>query len=165
MPRSRILTIYALLIAFALGAGMLIANFFGSTEVLPSGYATVVDGTSSVTETVSTSPSVEPTPVASITPLPAALTASTSVATTLALETPTPEPPTSEPTAEPPTATSEQPTAPPDAGYVEYTVQKGDTLKSIAEANGVTIQDILAMNQIENPDSLTVGTVLRIPTV
>ncbi len=46
---------------------------------------------------------------------------------------------------------------------IEYTVQKGDTLKSIAEAHGVTIRDILALNQIENPDSLNVGTVLRIP--
>jgi hypothetical protein len=40
MPRSRIFGIYALLIIFALGAGLLVARLFGSSAALPSGYAT-----------------------------------------------------------------------------------------------------------------------------
>jgi LysM repeat protein len=162
MPRSRTLTIYALLFAFALGAGILVANFFGSTDVLPSGYSASPVATTVSTEVVSTPTTVTPTVVVSPSPEPEAALSPTESPTLLATEAPSAQP-TAEPTAEPPTATAEQPTVVPEATMIEYTVQKGDTLKSIAEAHGVTIRDILALNQIENPDSLNVGTVLRIP--
>ena len=42
-------------------------------------------------------------------------------------------------------------------------MQKGDILKNLAQAYGVTIKQILAINTIENPDSLTIGEVIRIP--
>ena len=48
-------------------------------------------------------------------------------------------------------------------GYVEYTVQKGDILGRIAQKYDVSVREILAINDIANPDSLTVGQVLRIP--
>jgi len=48
--------------------------------------------------------------------------------------------------------------------YIEYTVQRGDTLFAIARLYNVTAEDILAVNTIANPASLTVGQVLRIPT-
>ena len=51
------------------------------------------------------------------------------------------------------------------ATYIEYTVQKGDLLNSIAKRYNVTAKDILAINQISNADSLTVGQVIRIPKV
>jgi LysM repeat protein len=64
-------------------------------------------------------------------------------------------PPTLPPTEAPaPTAAAE---------YVEYTVQRGDSLKLIAQRYGVTVRDIIAVNQIPNPDSLNVGSVVRIP--
>ena len=47
--------------------------------------------------------------------------------------------------------------------YVDYTVQKGDILKLIAQKYGVTVAEILAVNQIANPDSLNVGSVIHIP--
>jgi len=50
-----------------------------------------------------------------------------------------------------------------DAPYVAYVVQRGDTLYAIARRFGVSIDDILAVNDIRNPASLTVGQPLRIP--
>lgn len=47
--------------------------------------------------------------------------------------------------------------------FVYYTVQQGDTLSTIAEEFGVTVEDILAANDLENPDALSVGDVLGIP--
>ena len=169
MPRSRMFAIYGCLAVFALGAGLLVARLFGTSATLPSGYATPVAAASqpateppaptapSAGQVAAATPNVAPTPTSGA----------------AALATPTAEPPTvpPAPTAEPPTAelapTAEPPTVPPAptaaADYVEYTVQRGDSLKSIAAKFGVTIRDIIAVNQIPNPDSLTVGSVLRIP--
>ena len=44
-----------------------------------------------------------------------------------------------------------------------YTVQAGDTLSAIAVRFGVTIDDLMAANQITNPDSIFEGQELRIP--
>ena len=44
-----------------------------------------------------------------------------------------------------------------------YTVQPGDTLSAIAVAYGVSINDLMAANQISDPDSIFVGQELRIP--
>ncbi len=44
-----------------------------------------------------------------------------------------------------------------------YTVQEGDTLSGIAQRFGVSPQDILAVNNIPNPDQLVPGHVLFIP--
>ncbi|HUF38923.1 MAG TPA: LysM peptidoglycan-binding domain-containing protein [Anaerolineales bacterium] len=44
-----------------------------------------------------------------------------------------------------------------------YTVQPGDTLLRIAQRYGVTIEQIIAQNDLENPDLLEVGQVLVIP--
>lgn len=46
-----------------------------------------------------------------------------------------------------------------------YTVQGGDTLSSIARAHGVTVQAIVAANNITNPNFISVGQVLVIPGV
>ncbi len=50
-----------------------------------------------------------------------------------------------------------------DAPYVVYVVQRGDTLYAIARRFGAPVDDILAVNDIRNPASLTVGQTLRIP--
>ncbi len=44
-----------------------------------------------------------------------------------------------------------------------YTVKAGDTLGAIAQRNGTTVQAIVALNKIEKPDVLTVGSKLKIP--
>jgi HlyD family secretion protein len=76
--------------------------------------------------------------------------------TTRPIATPTPP---AQPTAPLASAspTSSSPTT------LEYRVQEGDILKAIAQRYGVTVQEIMAINQIENPDSLRVGEILRIP--
>ena len=45
----------------------------------------------------------------------------------------------------------------------EYTVQKGDTLYSIAHEFGVRLDVLLTINGIEDPTALGVGTVIKIP--
>jgi LysM repeat protein len=69
---------------------------------------------------------------------------------------PTPATAASAPTAVPPTQ------APTPAPLV-YTVRDGDTLSSIAQTYGVSVQDIIAANSLANPDMLTVGQQLAIP--
>lgn len=44
-----------------------------------------------------------------------------------------------------------------------YIVQSGDTINTIAIRFGISAQDLIAVNQISNPDLLTIGTPLRIP--
>jgi LysM repeat protein len=58
-----------------------------------------------------------------------------------------------------PTAPLSTTTGPP----VRYEVMQGDTLTSIAEQFGVTTKAILAINTLDNPDSLTEGQRLMIP--
>jgi LysM repeat protein len=47
--------------------------------------------------------------------------------------------------------------------WPEYTVASGDTLSSIAERSGSTIDALAAANCMANPNSLTVGQKLRVP--
>ncbi len=44
-----------------------------------------------------------------------------------------------------------------------YTVRGGDTLSGIAQAAGTTLDALLRLNEITNPDSLFVGQVLQLP--
>jgi peptidoglycan/xylan/chitin deacetylase (PgdA/CDA1 family) len=53
------------------------------------------------------------------------------------------------------------PTLPP--GTIEYTVGRGDTLFSIAQKYGTTVEAIVELNGIEDPDEIEVGQVLLIP--
>jgi LysM repeat protein len=46
---------------------------------------------------------------------------------------------------------------------VSYTVQRGDTLSSIAQRHGARIQDIVNANRITDPTRVQVGQVLFIP--
>lgn len=68
-------------------------------------------------------------------------------------------PPTPVPTATAlPTPT---PTPIPTEGV--YVVQAGDTLKAIAERFNTTMEELIEVNQIENPHALSVGQILIIP--
>ncbi|MGH8945262.1 MAG: LysM peptidoglycan-binding domain-containing protein [Acidimicrobiia bacterium] len=46
---------------------------------------------------------------------------------------------------------------------VDYTVERGDTLKGIADDHGVTLSDLLAANTIPNPDLIYPGQKILIP--
>lgn len=49
------------------------------------------------------------------------------------------------------------------SGFESYTVQSGDTLFSIAQRNGTTVQAIVDANDLSNPNALSIGDVLLIP--
>ncbi|MCA0351177.1 MAG: LysM peptidoglycan-binding domain-containing protein [Chloroflexi bacterium] len=111
-------------------------------------------------------PEAEPTamPTQVLPTLAATATRLAPTATTRPSATPTDQPTaTTEATAEP-TATSE-PSTTPTAERRTYTVEDGDTLRSIAEAFDVTIAELLEANDLtpQQADQLQPGDVLIIP--
>jgi beta-lactamase class A len=44
-----------------------------------------------------------------------------------------------------------------------YTIKTGDTLWSIAQSNGVSVESLIQLNNLPNADQLTVGQVVRLP--
>jgi LysM repeat protein len=102
--------------------------------------------------------------------------ATAQAAATEMAEEETEEAPTIEPTAPPPTeipptevsptevfpTAAPAPTTPPSTGATTYTVQRGDTLYSIARRYGTTVEAIAAANGIANPSRIRVGQTLRI---
>jgi len=59
--------------------------------------------------------------------------------------------------------TLETPLPTPTLELVEYIVQAGDTLGTIAAQFEISVADIIYVNNLENPDVLSVGQVLDIP--
>lgn len=51
----------------------------------------------------------------------------------------------------------------PPAPLVEYTVQAGDTMGAIAQAYGISVEDLMAANSLTDPNVLHVGQTLVIP--
>ena len=100
--------------------------------------------TTAVRITASPSPARRLSPVASPSPQTAATAAAPSVSPTVA---PTPSP------------TRVTGTVPGQ----KYVVQPGDTLVTIAEEFGVTVQELIDANRLDNPDVLRVGQELIIP--
>jgi LasA protease len=92
-----------------------------------------------VTSTPDETPSLNPTPLIQVSPPPAQ--------------------PLSNPTADQPRDNTSSDTI----GRREYVVQPGDTLTAIAAANGVTVQSLLAANQLNDPNILSVGQVILLP--
>ena len=92
------------------------------------------------------------------------------VQTGAALPTPTPIPATATPTstkeADPTPEASPTPAATPNAtptSLREYEVQVGDTLSAIADRFGVEVSDLIAANDIADPNVVQVGAILEIP--
>ena len=90
--------------------------------------------------------------------------------TTPGIVTPTTRPPVTSTTATPdpvtPTTATTVATQPPDVGedgIVLYTVEPGDTLFSIAQRFGVTLDALTEANNISNPDVIFEGDTLTIP--
>jgi len=63
-------------------------------------------------------------------------------------------PPVASPTAEPPTSA--------EGGVIWHTVQRGETLSSIAQAYGTTWQAIARANNLVNPNQIYVGQKLKV---
>ncbi len=51
------------------------------------------------------------------------------------------------------------------ADYSYYTVRRGDTLLKIANRHNSSVNDLIALNAIEDPDRIRAGQVLLVPTV
>jgi murein DD-endopeptidase MepM/ murein hydrolase activator NlpD len=62
-----------------------------------------------------------------------------------------------------PTPDSPHSLPPPREFVDQYTVQAGDTLASIAQGYGVTLEALMQANGLANPDLISVGVVLNIP--
>ena len=167
LHRNTLIIICALFCAIAVGAGLFVANMSKQSGLIAQQPGTIA----TILPTAVASP--EPTPMLELPTI-----ANEPIPTTAAIaELDSAEPtaasqpaPTSAPsaTAEPPATAVPAATSAPtsaEAAFIEYTVQKGDLLNDIAKKYNITTKDILAINQISNPDSLTVGQVLRIPKV
>lgn len=102
-----------------------------------------------------------PTPTKEVAPVSAT---ETPVITPEASVTPSAAPEeTAAPTPVPASATP-VPTPPPVASEgLEYVVRWGDTINVIADRHGVSAQDIVAANNLTNPDLIRAGDVLVIP--
>ncbi len=72
--------------------------------------------------------------------------------------------PVSAPTAVRPLITPTPPPTrtPPEATAIYYTVQLGDTLSSIAVAYGTTVEELIRLNNIRNPDKVAAGVKLQV---
>ncbi len=68
-------------------------------------------------------------------------------------------PPSSTTAAAPPAA---EVTPPPPAPVPTYTVKRGDTLRTIAQDRGLDTRQLAAWNNLDNPNRLAVGQVLRL---
>lgn len=50
-----------------------------------------------------------------------------------------------------------------EANFITYTVQPGDTLYSLAEYFGTTVGEIANANELEDPETIAINQILRIP--
>jgi LysM repeat protein len=155
LHRHTLIAICAVFCAIAVGAGLFVANLSRQSGLITQ--QADINGTSLPTSVNATAPTqIVDEPTAANTPVPtSAPIAALDPGEPTATSRPTP---TSVPVA------TVAPTSD-TAAFIEYTVQKGDVLKDIARRYNVTTKDILAINQIRNADSLTVGQVLRIPKI
>ena len=126
------------IVALCLGAAILLGSCFGSDEDA-NGPTTDTGGDDS--NTVVT---LAPPPQPPVTSIPEVI-----------------QPP-------PPSTTQPVPSAPPTTerelgAQLLYTINPGDTLFSIAQQFGTTVDELVALNNIENPDAIQAGDQLFIP--
>ncbi|MFO7169234.1 MAG: LysM domain-containing protein [Chloroflexota bacterium] len=145
MPKRRVSILIATLCVLGVGVGLMIARGFGPRTMPAASF------TPGPTTIAAAAPTRAPTATETAAPTDTATAVPTDTATAVPTDTaaPTDTPaPTATPTVEP---------------FVEHVVVEGDILYTIAQRYGVTIEEILAVNSIPNPNSLRVGEVLRIP--
>jgi LysM repeat protein len=132
------------------------ALLFGVAAVTGFGAAYLVN-TANAVPTVD--PSHLPTPTPRPTPTPGPSTAVPS----------TPASPSASRSAAPPTTLppgptpSESATAGPSPTPIRYVVKRGETLSEIATQFGVSVDAIVELNHLENPNRIEAGQVLLIP--
>ncbi|MCS7286833.1 MAG: LysM peptidoglycan-binding domain-containing protein [Anaerolineae bacterium] len=97
-------------------------------------------------------PTPKPSPVGLVVPQPSPTPVET-VPTQPPQPEPTPQPQQPEPT----------PTPLPAQGYINYTVKWGDTLESIAYRFGTTVEELVRINNLANPNLIYIGQVLKVP--
>lgn len=97
-------------------------------------------------------PTPKPSPVGLVVPQPSPTPVETVPAQPPQPE-PTPQPQQPEPT----------PTPLPAQGYINYTVKWGDTLESIAYRFGTTVEELVRINNLANPNLIYIGQVLKVP--
>ena len=109
-----------------------------ATTVLPTSSVSPI-GTAGVSPTPGGTPGISPTPggTPGISPTPAG----TAAATPTLAPSPTPQP----------------------SPFIEYTVQQGDSLSSIAQKFGTTADEIARINSITDPNTLDIGQKLQVP--
>jgi LysM repeat protein len=139
----------ALLVASVLALWLLIRppgdDESGAQAGQPSATRTPV-----ATATARPSPSVSPTGTPGVSPTPGGGTPSAS---------PTPE---ATPTVQATTTPVPSPTPEPSP-FLEYTVQPGDSLSSIAAQFGTTADELARINSLADPNALSVGQTLQVP--
>ncbi len=155
MHRNIIIAVCAGFCAVAVIAGLFISTLSSASKPI------------AVAQTTASTESPAPVPTTGTlaeapTNVPATAAAATSTPSAVATPEPSSAPPA---TAVPTVAPTSVPTTTPTvaAEFIEYTVQRGDELLQLAKKYNVSAKDIMANNQIPNPDSLVVGQVLRIP--
>jgi len=78
----------------------------------------------------------------------------------------TPLPETNSPATEPVSTPSPEPAPTVYEGpYSTHVIQQGDTLRNIAQRYNTTVQKLIEMNQITNPDKIVLGKELKVPVV
>jgi len=148
-------SLLALLVASILALWLLIqppglpGGEAGEEAVLPLPTITPAPLDTTPTPTPTAIPSATPTATATVSPTP------TSEATPSPTPIPTPE-------ATPSPAPTPTPEPPP---FIEYEVQLGDTLSSIAQSFGTTIDELVRVNGLASQDVIiSVGQKLLVPT-
>jgi LysM repeat protein len=141
-----------------------------ATRVVVSGGASpaasptsgVVTPTVSASAVVTASPSPTPTATATVTATPTVTASATATVTHTATVPPVP---TATATQEPTATATITPTVTLDVleDVFVYIVQAGDTLAGIAARFGVTVEDLVLLNDLEDPDFIFEGQELLIP--
>lgn len=140
-PRRRIA-----LIALTVVLALVVTSCFGEDE----------DPAESTTTTAQAAPAPQPA-----TPATPPETVPVTVPATPPETVPVTVPPTPPETVPATTATTQPPVD--SDGILLYTVQAGDTLFSIAQRFGVSLDDVIEANNISNPDVIYEGDTLTIP--
>lgn len=149
----------------AMGATALIVGVlaFNQLSDAPNAEATDLTTAAVVTEAAPTEASDAVAVASSVTPTAETTATTRATRTPRATETADAATATAEPTAEP-TAEATETTAPSASTTQNYTVKSGDRLAAIAEAYGVTTEQIAAANPGLDIDNLQVGQLLVIPS-
>jgi LysM repeat protein len=169
-----IIGVYLSLFVIVVGVGLLVVTLFNPPPINSPTFADApvqstslpaVDVTQAPANEVVTPPAATEEPAT-----PAPPSATEAPAAPAPTDAPTPPRPTDTPATPAPTDAPSQADAPTEPAttavaseYIEYTIKDGDILYRLARDYEVTVEEIMAINNITNPESLVVGEVIRIP--